>query len=69
MILRYRFTSRTLVVLALCLIAAGNAFRFLLVRTGRATDLTDFSLGVLFGVGVGVLLLVAWRTRRDRALR
>jgi hypothetical protein len=69
MILRHRFSSPTLIVLGLCLIAAGNVFRLVLVRTGRATDLTDFALGVLFGIGLGILLLVLWRTRRDRALR
>jgi hypothetical protein len=69
MILRYRITNPTLVVLGLCLIAGGNVFRLVLDRAGRGTDLTDFALGVLFGIGVGILLLVVWRTGRDRVLR
>jgi hypothetical protein len=35
-------------------------------RSGRATDLTDFALGVLFGIGVGLMGLAAWRIGRDR---
>ena len=69
MILRHRISNPTLAVLSLCLIAAGNVLRLVLARTGRTTDLTDFALGVLFGIGLGVLLLVVWWSRRDRAPR
>jgi hypothetical protein len=70
MILRHRISTPTLIALGLCLIAAGNVLRLVLDRAGRGTDLTDFALGVLFGIGLGILLLAVWRTRRgDRALR
>ncbi|MEA2491957.1 MAG: hypothetical protein QOH21_3749 [Acidobacteriota bacterium] len=69
MILRHRFTTTTLYLLGLSFVIAGNVLQRLIDRAGRSTDLTDFALGVLFGIGIGMLLLVLWRGRRDCALR
>ena len=47
-------------------VALRSVLQLLLDRTGHANNVTDFALGVLLGVGIGVLLIVAWRSGRTR---
>ena len=56
--------NRALFQLGLAAIALRGVLQMLLDRTHHSTDLTDFALGVLFGVGIGMLILFVWRNGR-----
>ena len=58
-----RLPPRTLFVTGATVMAARSALQQFVDRAGRSNDLTDFGLGVLFGVGAGLMMLVAWRMR------
>jgi hypothetical protein len=58
-----RLPSRTLFVSGATVLAARSVLQLLVDRAGRSNDLTDFGLGVLFGIGAGLMMLVAWRMR------
>ena len=45
-------------------LAAATTLVAFLNRSGRSTDMTDLGVGVLYGVGIGLLILVAWRSGR-----
>lgn len=55
-----------LFVVAALLLAIWNTAQLLIDRAGRTTDFTDFALGIVFGVAIGLMLLVAIRTGRGR---
>jgi uncharacterized membrane protein YidH (DUF202 family) len=57
--------SKILVFAGLMVAALAAVLRQLNVRGGHATDLSDFRLGVLVGIGIGLILLGLWRHRRD----
>lgn len=56
--------SKTLVLLGMIVMALSTVLRQLAVRGGHATDLSDFSLGLIAGIGLGLTLLGIWRNRR-----
>jgi len=53
--------NSTLLCLGLAAIALRGVLQIVLDRTHHSTDFTDFALGVLFGVGIGMLILFVWR--------
>ena len=57
--------SKTLVLLGMIVTTLGIFLRQLAVRGGHATDLSDFRLGVVVGIGLGLILLGIWRSSRD----
>ena len=59
MLLKQARTS-TLLRIGLVGLALPAALRLLLVRTGHSSDAIDFGLGMLVGISVALLLLVAW---------
>ena len=66
MILGRNLKTSTLFRLGAAALALRAVAQFLLDRSSRSTNLSDFSLGVLFGVGIGLLMIVAWRSCRTR---
>jgi len=56
--------NSTLFRLGLAAIALRSVLQMLLDRTHHSTDLTEFVLGVLFGAGIGMLMLFVWRNGR-----
>lgn len=56
--------NRTLLRLGLAAIALRAVLQALLDRIHHSTDLTDFAFGVLFGAGIGMLMLYVWRNGR-----
>jgi uncharacterized membrane protein YidH (DUF202 family) len=58
--------SKILVLLGFLVMALGTFLRQLSVRGGHATDLSDFRLGVLAGIGLALILLGILRSRRNR---
>jgi hypothetical protein len=46
--------------------AVWTTLQMFIQRSGRATDATDFALGILFGIGLGLMGLAVWRISRDR---
>jgi threonine/homoserine efflux transporter RhtA len=54
----------TLLRLGFAALALRAVLQTLLDRTHHTTDTTDFFLGVLFGVGLGLLILYFWRNGR-----
>jgi uncharacterized membrane protein YidH (DUF202 family) len=61
--------SKILVLLGFLIMALGTFLRQLAVRGGHATNLSDFRLGVLAGIGLGLILLGIWRSRRTLSAR
>lgn len=59
-----RTKTSTLFTIGLAAMAVRGVLQFLLDRTGHSNNITDFALGLMFGVGAGLLLLVAWRNGR-----
>jgi hypothetical protein len=55
--------SKTLFVLGVAALALRGVLQTVVDRAGRSTDFTDFAFGVLFGVGIGLLILCLWRMR------
>ena len=58
------YKTSTLFRLGAAAIALRSVLQYGLDRAALSNDLTDFALGVLFGIGFGFLLLVIWRKRR-----
>lgn len=56
--------NKTLLVLGLGAIALRSLLQTLVDRAGRSTDLTDFAFGLLFGLGIGLVILFVWRLRK-----
>ena len=56
--------NKTLLVLGLGAIALRSLLQTLVDRAGRSTDFTDFAFGVLFGLGIGLVILFVWRMRK-----
>ena len=56
--------NKTLLVLGIAALALRGVLQTLVDRAGRSTDFTDFAFGVLFGVGIGLLILSVWRMRK-----
>jgi len=56
--------TSTLFTLGVTACALRSVLQLLLVRTGHTNDITDFALGVVFGIGFGLLMIVLWRTGR-----
>jgi len=55
---------RVLLVLGLFAMAMRSLLQTLIDRAHHTTDLTDFALGILMGVGIGLTGLAIWRMRR-----
>ena len=67
MILRKNLDNRLLLITGCALMAARAVLQLLLDRMGGPTrDFTDFAMGLLFGVGLGCLMLFAWRLGRGK---
>ena len=56
--------NKTLLVLGTAALALRGLLQTLVDRAGRSTDFTDFAFGVLFGVGIGLVMLFVWRMRK-----
>jgi hypothetical protein len=56
--------TTTLFILGAVALALRSTIQLLLDRSGHSNNATDFGLGVLFGVGAGLLMIVAWRSAR-----
>jgi hypothetical protein len=61
--LRTQRTPKRLIQIGLAILALGPLLQQLVSRSVYASDLSDFALGVLFGVGLGVTLLGLWHDR------
>lgn len=66
MLLRKSFDNRLFLVLGLALLALRGTLQAWLDRNGRTTDSTDFLMGMMLGVGVGILLLFVWKLGREK---
>jgi hypothetical protein len=64
MIYGKRVQNSKLFVFGAALIALRSVFQTFLDRTHRSNDTTDFLMGLLMGVGLGMLMLFVWRLRR-----
>ena len=64
MILGRNLKTSTLFRLGAAALALRGVAQLLLDRSSRSSNVTDFFLGVLFGTGVGLLMIVAWRKGR-----
>ena len=62
--LRTPRTSKHLIQIGVALLALIPVLQRLVGRSIYASDLSDFALGLLFGVGLGVTLLGLWRDHR-----
>ena len=60
----FRFGDRALLCTGLWAMAVRSVLQTLLDRSGHSTDGTDFALGVLFGVGLGLIVWAIWRNGR-----
>jgi hypothetical protein len=58
-------SPKHLIQIGLAILALNPLLQRLVSRSAYASDLSDFALGLLFGVGLGVTLLGLWRDRRD----
>jgi hypothetical protein len=65
MLLKKNFDNRALFVAGTTIIALRSVLQRALDRSGHTSDFTDFTMGMLFGVGLGILLLFVWRLRSD----
>lgn len=59
-----RIKTSTLFCLGVAAVAFRSVLQLLLDRTGHSNNITDFILGMLFGLGIGLLMIVAWRSGR-----
>ena len=60
-----QLTTRTLFFLGTATLAIATSVRAVTDRAGHASDTTDFTVGMLFGIGI-VMMLVAWRSGRKQ---
>lgn len=60
-------TPKHLIQIGLAILALIPLLQRLVSRSVYASDLSDFALGVLLGVGLGVTLIGLWRDRRGGA--
>jgi uncharacterized membrane protein len=59
--------TSTLFRCGLAALAVRGTLQLLLDRTGHSNNLTDFLLGAVLGIGIALLLIVAWQNgRRNR---
>jgi hypothetical protein len=58
--------TKTLFFFGTLAIALGSTLRVATERLGRANDATDFTFGVLVGIGIALMIAVAWRSGRRR---
>ena len=56
--------NKTLFVLGVAALALRGVLQTFVDRAGRSTDFTDFVFGVLFGLGIGLVILFVWRMRK-----
>ena len=56
--------SKNLFVAGAFALALRSVLQHFVDRSAYANDATDFGLGVLFGIGAGLLMIVAWRSGR-----
>ncbi|HEX3068286.1 MAG TPA: hypothetical protein VHX14_06905 [Thermoanaerobaculia bacterium] len=56
--------TSTLFCCGLAALAMRGTLQLLLDRTGHSNNTIDFLLGVIFGIGIGLLILVAWQSGR-----
>lgn len=61
-----KIEPRVLIALGLCLLALRAALQTIVERRHSETDLTDFGLGVIMGIGVGLTLVGIWRLKHNR---
>ena len=65
MILGKRIQPRALVALGLVIMALRALLQTHVERSGWSSNSTDFALGVMMGVGIGLTLIGIWRKRRE----
>ncbi|MGE5082126.1 MAG: hypothetical protein ACM3ND_04390 [Acidobacteriota bacterium] len=65
MLLRKNLDNRLLLIAGITFIALRSVLQTMIKRAGHSSDVTDFALGLLFGVGIGTLILFVWRLQRD----
>jgi hypothetical protein len=63
MIFRTQRNSKILIVIGLLLACLGAPI-WTLTRSGHLSNFSDFTLGLTFGVGVGLTVLGLWRGSR-----
>lgn len=68
MLLRKPVKTQALVFFGTLLIAIHATLQHYLDHAGRTTDASDFALGIVMGVGIGLMGLAVWRISRDRHL-
>jgi NhaP-type Na+/H+ or K+/H+ antiporter len=66
MLLRRKFDNRVLFIAGSAIIALRFVLQRVLDRAGVSTDVTDFVMGLLLGVGIGCLILFVWRMGKER---
>ena len=59
-----RTSPKRLFHVGVFMVALWPALYRLVSRSGYASDLSDFTLGALFGIGLGVTLLGLWKHRQ-----
>lgn len=65
MLMKNRMQGKELFIGGIALIVLRSILQQMVDRTGRSSDATDFLLGILFGVGIGLLMLFVWRLVRS----
>ena len=60
-----RLKPRVLIIIGICVMAIRAILQMVADRLQHHHDLTDFALGLLMGVGIGLTLLGMWRSKRD----
>jgi hypothetical protein len=66
MLLGKKFDNRLLFVAGAAITALRFVLQRVLDRAGVSTDVTDFVMGLVLGVGFGCLILFVWRMGRER---
>lgn len=61
---RNNIKDRNLLIFGLALMADRMLMQAWFDRTHRSNDLTDFALGLIFGIGLGMVILFVWRNGR-----
>lgn len=64
MLFRKNLDNRLLLIVGVTLLALRSVLQLMIDRAGRSNEVTDFAMGLLFGVGIGTLLLFVWRLRK-----